>query len=78
MTASARNARKRVLHLPKPVADSLSRDGESATVRWPAACLLLRRATRGRRPQSPGNQSRRARFWEFPPGDSLSRIAGDR
>jgi hypothetical protein len=34
---------------------------------WPAACLLLRRATRGRRPQCPGNQSRSARFWKFPP-----------
>jgi len=34
---------------------------------WPAACLLLRRAKRGRRPQCPGNQSRSARFWKFPP-----------
>ena len=48
------------------------------SLQWPTACLVLRRATRGRRPQSPGNQSRRARFWKFPPGDSLSRIAGDR
>ena len=68
MTASARQRPpKRVLHLPKPVADSPSCDAESATLRWPATCLLLQRATRGRRPQRPGNQSRKARFWKFPP-----------
>jgi len=38
-----------------------------ATRRGQRPVFLLRRATRGRRPQRPGNQSRRARFWKFPP-----------
>ena len=45
-------------------------------LRWPAA-FLLRKASRGRRPQCPGNQFALARsFLEVSPGNSLSRITG--
>jgi hypothetical protein len=38
--------------------------------------FLLRKASRGRRPQRPGNQSRLRAFLMCPPGNSLSRITG--
>jgi hypothetical protein len=45
---------------------------------WPAACLLLQRATRGRKAATPGQPVAQSAFLEVPPGHSLSRIAGDR
>jgi len=69
MTASARQRPpKRVPHLPKPrcrilhfAMAYLQRCGGQQPV------LSLRKATRGRRPQRPGNQSRKRVFWKFPP-----------
>jgi len=49
----------------KPVKVSQSLDHSSSTLRHPAA-LRLRRAE-VEEAASPGNQSRSARFWKFPP-----------
>jgi len=67
MTASARQRPvSQVPHLPKPVASLRPCGRKPQLLRSPAA-LPARKRTREERPQRPGNQSRSARFWKFPP-----------
>jgi hypothetical protein len=57
--------------LPKPVADSCSCDHKSTTAAGDQRPLLLQEASRGRRPQRPGNQLALARsVWKFTPRQS--------
>ena len=53
--------------LPKPVADSPSCDAESATLRLASGLSSAPKSNKGEEAATPGNQSRSARFWKFPP-----------
>jgi len=65
-----------VLHLPKPVADLLSRDGEPATVAVASGLSSAPKSNKGEEAATPGQPVAQSAFLEVPPGDSLARIAG--
>jgi hypothetical protein len=53
--------------LPKPAADSPLCDAESATLRLASSLSSAPKSNKGEEAATPGNQSRSARFWKFPP-----------
>ena len=79
MTASARqHSPKRVPHLLKPIAEQPFRNGGSATLRLASGLSFAPRSSKGEEAATPEQPVAQSAFLEVPPGNSLTRIAGDR
>lgn len=77
MTAPTLQPSEELLRRSKPIAKPQACAHESATAAGRQRPFLLQRAVGGLRPQRPGCQSRKARFWKFyPSATSLSLAAG--